>query len=372
MIGTIIIFILILAILVLAHEAGHFFTARKMGMKVEEFGFGFPPKAKIWKRKSGLAISLNWLPLGGFVKIKGEDGSHFHDHDSFAHKKAWQRFIVLVAGVAMNFVLAAVLLSFGFMVGLPSAIDEYTPSYAKVRDQSLQVMSVVKDSPASRAGLEMGDKVVSINEKVFDNEEDIREYISVNADQGVIFKWEKPSGEQVDSVLVAEDITSIDLHGVGVGIVSTGIVSLPVHYAIVHGVTATGVFTYEILRAFGGIFKSLFAGQGAGAELSGPVGIAVMTGKVAEMGFSYLLQFTAMLSINLAILNILPFPALDGGRILFLVIEKLRRKTVDQRTEAIVHNIGFMILMLLVVIVTLHDVIKFGGGFIEKVSNMVG
>jgi len=306
------------------------------------------------------------------VKIKGESGDAAHDADSFASKKAWQRFIVLVAGVAMNFVLAAVLLSIGFMIGLPSVVDEMTPAAAQVRDERVMVMNVAPESPASRAGIEAGDTMVSIDGTAFVSAETARAYIAEHGDTGVQIAVKKQDGTIETAEVTSEDIAELDVHGIGVGILTTGLVSFPVHLAVWYGTAATWQYTVEVVKAFGGLIGNLVIHQEVGVDLSGPVGIAVMTGQVAAMGIVYLLQFAALLSINLAVLNILPFPALDGGRVLFLIIEKIRRKPVDVKIEAAVHNFGFALLMILVVLVTYQDFVKFGDQIWGTLRSLVG
>jgi regulator of sigma E protease len=163
-----------------------------------------------------------------------------------------------------------------------------------------------------------------------------------------------------------------DYVGIGVGLVETATVRYPWYLAIWMGIKMTFIWIYAIIFAFISIFKNLIIGAPIGVELAGPVGIAVMTGQAAKMGFVYILQFTALLSINLAIINILPFPALDGGRILFLVIEKIRRKSVKQEWENLAHNIGFILLMILVLAVTYKDVVRYGGKILGALKNVIG
>ncbi|HLD20671.1 MAG TPA: site-2 protease family protein, partial [Patescibacteria group bacterium] len=175
----------------------------------------------------------------------------------------------------------------------------------------------------------------------------------------------------VTYTLASEYLESVDTTGVGIAFVSTGLVSYPFFQAIGQGVYTTYQFTIEILKAFGGLIADLVVRQEVAVDLSGPVGIAVMTGQVAAMGLIYLLQFTAVLSINLAIINVLPFPALDGGRILFLLIEKLRGRAVNQNVEVAVHNLGFMLLMVLVALVTYKDFVTFGDQIWGAIKSMV-
>ena len=365
-------FIIVLSLLVFVHELGHFLVAKKAGMKVEEFGFGFPPKLFGIKRGE-TTYSINWIPLGGFVRIKGESGDHKEDSDSFASKKIWQRFSVLIAGVAMNLVLAVILFSIGFMVGFPSIIDENLSKSARVEQSELTIMTVLEKSPAYEAGVSENDRIVSIDGQVFDSAQNARDYIGENGASGIELVTQPKKDESFRTFqLTSKPLEGTEITGVGLGFEQTGLVSYPFFQAIWQGIITTGELTYAIVVAFVGIIISLIKGQGAGVDLSGPVGIAVMTGQVAALGLIHLLQFTALLSINLAVINVLPFPALDGGRLLFLVIEKLRGRNVNAKFETAVHNLGFMLLMVLVVLVTYKDFVNFGDEIIGALGKVAG
>lgn len=353
---SVIIFIVILSLLVFVHEFGHFSMAKKFGMKVDEFGFGFPPRAKKLFEKNGTLYTLNWLPLGGFVKIKGESGDSRGDTDSFAHKKVWQRFIVLVAGVSMNFVLAWLLLTIGFAIGLPQVVDDTNVAF--VKDTAIQVVSVEKDSPAEIASLEVGDIIEKVNGQQFFEINELQNYIALQKDNTVALHV-KRGQEVIQKDITPKILPDIDRPVMGVGLVKTGIISYPWYQSVWEGAKATVFSTINILFAFGNMIKNLFVTGSLGADVAGPVGIAVLTGQVVNLGFIYILQFAALLSINLAIINILPFPALDGGRVVFLLIEKVLRRPVDQKVEAVVHNLGFALLMLLVVVITFRDIGRF-------------
>jgi len=386
MLLTIITFLIVLSVLVFAHELGHFLTARRFGVKAEEFGFGFPPRAFgiyknyqgkwkfVWGGKEvadspGTVYSINWLPLGGFVKIKGENGpsassglAEDEDKDSFAFRPIWQRAVMLSAGVVMNIVLAAILISVGFMMGLPQALDGSLDSGALVSDRKIQVVQVVKDSPAELAGLRLGDTILSIDGNEFANFEELQAY--VNARIGKVLDYKIGRGaetleEKITPVVMAETGKG----GVGIAISETGIVRYPWQLAIWQGVKTTLILTWAIIVAFYELLKGLIMGQGVVADLSGPVGIATLTGQVARLGFIYLMQFTALLSINLAVINFFPFPALDGGRVLFLIIEKIKGSPVKKEVEGAIHNIGFALLMVLVLVVTFRDINRFSNIF---------
>lgn len=368
---TILLFLAILSVLVFVHELGHFWVARKMGMKVDEFGFGFPPRA--WGIKRGDTFySLNWIPVGGFVKIKGESGEDRHAHDSFASKGKLARFAVLFAGVAMNFLAACVLLSFGFLAGMPTIIDGPLPPGAQVRDQDVRVMSVYPNSPAFRAGVVPGDTLISLDGQPFADSQAARDFISANGGMGVDVVVHPAKGADKTVRLVSEPLGDTGRTGFGVGLVDTGTVSLPVHRAVLHGFVSAAALTRDVVLAFTNLLTSLFTRTPVSADLTGPVGIAVMTGDAAALGLGSLLQFMAVLSANLAVVNLLPFPALDGGRILFLLIEAIRRKPADERIEAAAHNAGFLILFLLILLVTFQDFMHFGGRMLDGLKSFVG
>lgn len=386
---TIIIFLLILSLLVIVHEWGHFYTARKCGMKVYEFGLGFPPriggiykdpKTGKWKSVSGSGkgslketvggderieeypstlYSFNWLPLGGFVKIKGESGEAATDKDSFAHHKPWKRLVVLVAGVTMNIVLAAVLLAVGFMIGLPSDVTEGIPEGATVvREQRVVVQQVLKDSPADVAGLEFGDAIVSIADQEVRKSTDVPNIISQIGAQEVTVEFmraEETKTTQLTPGVIekAED----DTPRAGVLLVDTAVVRYPWYVSLWKGVVAAVLGLINIFIAFFILIKNLILGKGLAFEVSGPVGIASIVGQSARLGINYLINVTAMISLSLAAINILPIPALDGGRALFVIIEKITGRPVPMRYEQTAHTIGFILLMLLIVVVTWRDIV---------------
>jgi len=372
------VFIIILGLLIFVHELGHFVTARRNGIKASEFGFGFPPRAVgivksektgknriVWGNKDiqskNTIYSLNWIPLGGFVKIKGEDGSRVQDEDSFAHKSAWIRVKVLAAGVAMNFLFAWFLLSIVFMLGAPEVVDS---SDKNVQNTKIQISEVSVGSPAAAMGLKVGDEVLKtqvssegVSKKII-SVSSLQNFI--NAHKGKELTLEiKRGGENLTLKGTPRREFPAGQGALGVSLVETAIVSYPWYLSIWKGLEATFNLIVAIFSAFFGILASLFSGRGVGADLSGPVGIAVLTKEVTGLGLAYVMQFAALLSINLGIINILPIPALDGGRILFVVIEKIKGSPVNQKVEQIFHTIGFVLLIMLMILVTFKDVSKF-------------
>jgi len=380
---TVIVFLLVLSVLVLAHELGHFSVARRFGIRIEEFGLGFPPRAVGWYKnkfgkrvkvsgtrtfasleesenqklhpKKGATIySLNWLPLGGFVKIKGQDGDNKNDEDSFAAKPIYQRALVLVAGVVMNIVLAWFLFSIGYMIGLPQTTNDLGKR-ARVSEQSVLVADVLADSPAAVAGLEAGDKILAVEGLKITTESGLQEVIGNRGDMETEILINR-NGEE--KTILANPKKSNDRAVIGISIFAAGKISYPFFSALTEGAKTTAWTLEAIVLAFIGLFRDMFSGVSVGDQFAGPIGIANITGQAARMGLVYLLQFMALLSLNLAVLNILPFPALDGGRLLFLLIEKLKGSPVRKTFENLMNNLGFLLLILLIIFITVKDVIK--------------
>lgn len=354
---TLVIFLVVLALLVLVHEFGHFFAARKAGMKVHEFGFGFPPK--LFSKKVGeTEYSFNLLPLGGFVKIKGEDGEAANEPDSFGYQKAWKRTLVLVAGVVMNFVLAGILLGIGFMIGLPTDVSEGVGKGAiLIEQQKVLVQMVENGSPAEKAGIKFGDEVVSINNEAVGSSQGMVAFVQAHGKEELTLKIRRAKEDislKATPGIIKPGETAPRL---GVMLADAGVVRYPWYMAIYKGFAAAGIGLVNIFVAFYILIKNLIIGKGLAFDVSGPVGIAVMVGQSAKLGINYLINVTAMISLSLAAINILPIPALDGGRILFIIIEKVIRRPMNQKYERIAHMIGFALLMLLIVIVTGRDII---------------
>lgn len=425
---TLVIFLAILAILVLSHEFGHFIVARRHGIKVEEFGFGFPPRVfgiQIVRGESlrkvaeseeikihaetdasgavtkefvtdekkevdvllsfrrvrfirgnreldekdwgyGTVYSLNWLlPLGGFVKIKGENGEAESASDSFMSKKAWQKITVLAAGVGANIIMAALLLSAGYVIGLPQAVDDLSDVSA-VKDRRLEIVEVLAGKPAAEAGLKDGDVILQVDNLAAPRLTAMQDYVDTQRDKEVTVRVRRNS-EILEKKIKPVLFSDTGKAGIGVALTEVGIVQYPWYAAIYHGFVSAFAYLKEIVVAFYLLIKGLFTGAGVAGAVTGPVGIAVLTGKVARLGMSYLLQFTAVLSLNLAIVNILPLPALDGGRILFILINKLTGRPVPMKYEQLAHTLGFMALLLLVAVVTVHDL----GNFKGAISNLI-
>lgn len=370
---TILAFIVILGLLVFVHELGHFLMAKRMGIAVEEFGFGFPPRLFGIKHRETI-YSLNWIPLGGFVRIKGiaddeKDGLRMQDSDSFATKKIWQRMLVVSAGVLMNIVLAAVLLSIGFGTGIPTVIDDAQTLDGRFRNPKIQIMEVMPDFPAKEAGLNAGDELLTLNDTPIETVGQVRELQEQAGDQPLDLSIRR--GDEILNLSVPTKFSQeAERPLLGVSLVRTATLSVPWPEAIGRGALTSFSLLYQILLAFGNLLRNLIVEQQVPADVAGPVGVAVLTGQVVRQGFIYLIQFTALLSLNLALINFLPIPALDGGRFFFLFIEKLRGRPLNQSTEGRVHKIGFAFLLLLILTVTFRDVAQFKDSIFDFFSNL--
>lgn len=382
---TLIIFIAVLAILVLSHEVGHFVAARKSGMKVYEFGFGFPPRFFGWykdpltkkirfvgnkyeaKECPVTLYSLNYLPLGGFVSIKGEDGQDTSP-DSFQTKGFWAKAITIVSGVVMNIVLAGILFGVGYLFGLPQ-ITEELPNSAKVENQRVEILQIISGKPAESAGLQEGDAIVKVGVINYPRLKEMQEYVNAHKDENISVSIKR--GEEIITKEIKPFIyEDTGRAGIGVAIAELGTVSYPWYLAFYYGFKNAFLMFGSIAMAFYDFIVGLFVGTSLAGEVAGPVGIAIMTGKIAKLGFIYLLQFTALLSLNLAFINILPIPALDGGRLLFLILNKINKRLAPAKFEQIAHSVGFMLLMLLILAVTIKDLTVFKGFFTNLVNKI--
>lgn len=361
MITTILTFVIILGALILVHEFGHFIAAKIARAKVEEFGLGFPPR--IFGVKRGETIySINLLPIGGFVKVFGEDGEQNKSPKSFASKSIGIRAIILAAGVLMNLALAVSLFSVGHIVGLPRVVDEDAVE-GNVKNIVIRIADIAKNSPAEQVQMQVGDIIYAIRfgEERIENVQkigDIQKFTNRHLGQAISLTI-KRNGELLEKIVTPRENPPRDEGAIGFAMVRIGEVSYPLYLAPLKGIESTVTSIWETVKAFGMIFSTWFSTGKLTEDIAGPIGIAVITGEVQKMGLIFLLQFVALISINLAIINVLPIPALDGGRLLFLLIEKIRGAPVKQKYEKLAHTVGFAVLILLMILVTIRDVGKF-------------
>jgi regulator of sigma E protease len=367
---TILLFIAVLAVLVFVHEFGHFSVAKWFGMRVDEFGLGFPPRATSYKPEdSETTYSLNWLPLGGFVKIFGEDGQEAEDPDhpnhgrSFQDKPWYAQVAVLIAGVTMNMILAWLLLSLSFMTGTLASPDDGNAD--NITDVGVIVAQVLPDSPAESAGIEAGDRITSINlaggTSTAVTQDIIQNTVSRATSTPVILQLARQQGTTTatSTATVTPAVTESGGLQIGIAMAEAGILKLSPLPALAEGYKTTVLLTERTFQGFKKLLADAFAGGGESLnQIAGPVGIAGLVGDAADRGLAPLLSFMALISINLAILNMLPFPALDGGRIVFVLIEAVTQRRIPANVAGIINGIGMILLLLLMVLVTYQDIVR--------------
>lgn len=353
---TIVVFFTLLLVLVLVHEWGHFIAAKKAGCNVEEFGFGFPPRlfSKMWR---GTRYSFNLLPIGGFVKIEGENMDEENPAPtSFAAKSATWRIIILAAGVTMNMVLAWALLSIQSGVGAPTVVTE--ENAAQLADHKTYILDVSPNSPAAEAGLKEFDRVVTLGGIANPTIEDVQRLVQEQVGQPVTLEVDRQG--QDEKLTITPRANPPEGEGaMGVSLAATGLEKVPWWQTPWAGLKRTGQMLIAIGVQFSAIMQRLVTEGSVGETLTGPIGIAIYTEEATQMGLSYLLEFAALISINLAIINILPLPALDGGRILFVLLEKLMGRRVPGNIEQYAHTAGFALLIGLMVLITFRDVQRY-------------
>ena len=364
---NILIFFAVLFVLILVHEWGHFIVAKKNGIRVDEFGIGFPPKL-FGKKKGETEYTFNALPIGGFVKIYGEnaedaeaDAQEGKDISrSFVAKSKWVQAAVLVAGVTMNVLFAWLLFSLVFALGVPTAIDEAdaTP------DSRLVISEVLADGPAAEAGIPVGATVVGLTAGDATLE-------TLTPTSFTEFTQAHGAGEmQVAYTLGNETLTTTltaatgviesdpERPAVGVALALVDTVRMSPHVAVWEGAKSTIGGLKSITVGLVSLLYQSVRGQADLSQVAGPVGIVGLVGDAAQFGFASLMMFTAFISLNLAVINMLPIPALDGGRLVFVAIEAIRKKPVDPVWFARVNIAGFAFLLLLMLAVTISDVLK--------------
>lgn len=355
---TIIIFIFILGLLVFVHEAGHFIVAKLSKIKVEEFAFGFPPK--IWSRKRGETVyAINAIPIGGYVKMLGESDES-QSKRSFSQKSPGTRALVSVAGVLMNVVLAWLILTIGFAVGMSPLVSSPDSIPGKKLSTSIIIADVAKDSSSAAAGLQAGDDLVSasaIGEPVtkFDLAQSVTNFTTSHLGKKIEIVYRRDNVEKLAEATLSSNASS----PLGISMVDNSIVRTAWYWSPVVALREIVRIIKINLIFLKSFFAQLFSHGQVSKEVGGPVAIYIFTGMAVKAGAMVVLQFIAILSISLALINILPFPALDGGRLLFIALEKIfRRKVVVDSVENIIHLIGFALIILFAIAITYRDVVN--------------
>ena len=360
---SIILFLLVLFVLILVHEWGHFIVAKKTGMRVDEFGIGFPPKLYGIK-KGETEYSFNALPIGGFVRIYGENLEEIPDTESdkvraFGSRPRWAQALVLIAGVAMNVIFAWFLFLITFLIGMPTSVSESEASPGAV----LYVSGIMPNSPLSEELLP-GSEIVSVSAggdvlqdpkpSTFTNfvQEHADETLSINYIHG------EESGvvevKPVRGLIAGQE----DKAAVGVSLAMVENVERSFFEALGQSFITTGEGLKNITIGLGTLLAGAFTGEADLSQVAGPVGIVGMVGDAADFGLVALLTFTAIISLNLAIINLFPIPALDGGRLMFVAIEAVTNKPINPAWAGRLNLIGFALLMILMIVVTYNDIVR--------------
>ncbi len=355
--------ILVFGVIIVVHEAGHFAVAKWMGVRVNEFSVGMGPKI-VQKQKGETMYSLRWLPIGGYCAMEGEDEDS-DDPGAFSNKPCWKRILVVVAGATMNFVMAFVLLLFALACCLPMQAGEETASFTTVT-----LSSIDETSPAYKSGLRNGDTILKVDGKRIATDLDLVMILQSDEDGKFDFVVRRQSGDKQEKVTLNDVQFRLLEAEDGTRYLSYDFTVKPLKRTVLTTITqaAKMEYSYTVLvwRSLGSILK----GEYGLNELSGPVGTTEIIADAVDTavtdavennsleGLYGFLMLVILISVNVGLFNLLPLPALDGGRLLFLLIELVIRKPVPQKYEAIVHAIGFVLLILLSIVIAFSDVFK--------------
>jgi regulator of sigma E protease len=348
-------FLVMFTLIIAVHEFGHYITARLLGMRVLEFAFGFPPRI-FAIRRGGIDYSVNAIPFGGFVRILGQDDFSIEQHGagdpgSFTSKPWWAQAIVLAAGVAMNFVLALVVLTAAFMIGTEAPTGV------------VRVEEVAPASPAAAAGIQPGDLVRTVDGKEISRTSDLVTYVYGHAGKEVTIVLEREGRALGPLVLVprAEPPENEGPLGVRLSEVVSPPTALSPPQAFTQAVRLTGDVVVQIAELPGQLLARP-SGQPGPPPVGGPIEILRVTALVSQAGLSAFLKLVGVISVNLGVLNIIPFPGLDGGRLFFVLLSAALRRRLSPQVEAAIHAVGFVLLLGLLVFVSIADIRRAAGG----------
>ncbi len=347
--------LILFVLLVVVHEYGHFISARRNGVEVEEFGIGFPPRAKVITKKNGTEYTLNWLPLGGFVKLKGENDSAT-EKGSFGAASFKKKTLILLAGVGMNWITAAFIFTIVAFIGMPQLLPNQfkVASDANITKQEVIVGYVEDGSPAQAAGIKQLDKILKIENTSIKSSEDLRAATSTKKGQKVSVTYVSD-----DEVITKEVILGKDASKGALGVSpSDNTVVKSTWSAPVVGVATTVQLTIETYKGLFTAIANLFTGHGgeASQSVTGPVGIFITLQALAKQGIAFVLFLIGVISLSLAVFNSLPIPALDGGRLFVMALYRVMKKPLTKETEEKIHGTGMLVLLILAAVITVIDI----------------
>jgi regulator of sigma E protease len=355
MLITIALFLFILGLLVFVHEFGHFWVAKRLGVTVHEFAFGFRPRLFAWHR-NGTDYAINLLPLGGYVRLEGED-EESHKPGSFANKPAWVKALILVAGVTMNIVLAWFVLFLAYTIGSSALSPTFANQPFVHVNAQVFVDTVEPNTPAAAAGLKSGDQLLAINGQTMATADDFVNVTKQDVGKPITIKLERDS--QTLNVMATPRVNPPAGQGaLGISLAESATVRVPWYQAPISAASEVGS---EIKLTFVGLwqfFRDLVVAHQVSPDVSGIVGVGVATGIVRRLGVGSVLQFISLISVNLALINILPIAPLDGGQLLFVILEKVSKRTLDQ-VKNWASVAGLAVLLLFAIFITYKDVIRF-------------
>lgn len=360
----ILIFILVIVALIVVHEFGHMIAAKLSGMRIDEFGIGYPPRALTLGKIGETRFTLNWIPFGGFVRIFGESLSDQAPSDprAFSARPRPLQAFVLVAGVAMNLLFAYALIAGALAIGTPHALaPEEIP---QASDVELAVAGVLPESPAAEAGLKLGDSIVRATGAASTwqdvTPESFTAFVSEHRGEPITFIVRR-AGSEHEVIAVPKQgiaINDPERYALGVNVGTIGVISMPVGSALLEGAKLTWSAIEATAVGLVQFFYNLLTLRADFSQVAGPVGIAGAVGSASSYGLGNLFSLMAIISINLALINLIPIPALDGGRLLFVLIESVIRRPIATSVANAVNGVGFALLILLMVVVTVHDIVR--------------
>ncbi len=361
---TILLVIAILVLLIVVHELGHFLVAKWTGVRVEEFGVGYPPRAFLFGKWGRTEYTLNWLPFGGFVRLYGDDGNFDRGKGSIVDAKRSVQALILVAGVLANTLLAWFLFSSALVIGVPTLVDKPSPGEAT----HLFVSDIVPNSPIASSGIERGDEILLVTDQKGQKlaaltPEGMLEYVKARGGQKLSITYQHGDSVEVTMVQPANAVVpgAEGRPALGVGLALVGNRSLNWASAMYEALFTTYDAFVVTAKSLWGILSGIFTNSADLSQVVGPVGLVSVVNLASENGIGNVIKLAAFISVNLAIINLIPIPALDGGRLFILAVEALRKKKIPKLGIQLMNGLSIALVAVLMVVVTYHDVARLIG-----------